>query len=89
MILQDTPVSELIYKLRRQYFTGVTTCCQCECGKPVRGSGWCADCLSYELRRRGASAECVDALKAARQSAVAIGVAEENLVEAIMRECKQ
>ena len=48
----ENDVANIIWNLRRQYHTGVSTwgtCCTKDCGLPARGSGLCKHCLTEEL----------------------------------------
>ena len=51
--LNTYTTSDLIYLLRRQFPTGVTTFSKCpNCGRGSRGGGHCQYCLADELRNR-------------------------------------
>ena len=43
---------DLLYLLRRQFFTGVATCSNCSkngCEETVRGAGHCEKCLTEDI----------------------------------------
>lgn len=53
MIIEEWSNDDLVDALRRQYPWGFTSIGNCPiCGKPSRGSGYCADCIQVELARR-------------------------------------
>jgi len=56
-------IAELLWELRRQYPSGVSTWSNCkQCAKPARGGGVCKDCLVNELKALGVRTESLVAL---------------------------
>lgn len=62
--IEDVDTSSLLYELSRQFPTGASTfaCCP-DCSEPARGGYFCRDCISAELRRRGATDIAIDLAK--------------------------
>jgi hypothetical protein len=70
MSISELTVSDLLYLLRRQYRSGVHTMNSCDCGKPVVGSGHCADCLTREIETRRVEPTLVAEFRAAMEDKV-------------------
>ena len=87
MSIQELSVGDLLYRLQKQYPSGVTTMAPCPlCGAAARGGHYCAECLTKELVRRGAKLLSVQSLCASMSWRQEIDLRVEDEIEKVVSE---
>lgn len=78
---------ELLYKIKKQFPTDVTTSAPCPvCGTGSRGGGICVGCIREEIIRRGVPPVTVDTLLFRLEQRRQFSFAVDDSCEAILKE---